>query len=162
MVETVKCQYTKELIKSAAWQYWKKQHMRDGVLSTVLLLVVVYLFFRGYQHWAVGFFLGISLLYFVLPWAVLFVWRRRSLAMFHEMSDPVAEWSFSDNGITTHSNLGTAELKWSTFKRLWKFPDVWLLFHPSGTYSTLPTQDLTDDAKGLIERKLKEHGASVT
>lgn len=154
--------YTEAMIIAAAKKYWLRKYSIDAVLSIHVLGAVSYLFFvEGYQNWAVGFLLAIALIYTITVYAGFFVWRGRSLSIFRAMGGSLARWSFTDDAFICESGAGKAELKWTTIKKLWRYSDVWLLFYASGTYSTLPVETLSGEAKNFIEQKIREAGGHI-
>ena len=155
--------YTEAMITAAARKYWVRKYLHDAILSVVVLCVVSYFFFvESYKNWATGFMLGIALIYTITAYAIFFVWRARSLAVFRAMGKPLAKWSFAEDAISCESGAGKAELKWSQIKKLWRYGDVWLLFYSSGAYSTLPVETLSGEAKNFIEQRIREAGGRVT
>jgi hypothetical protein len=54
-------------------------------------------------------------------------------------------------------------LKWQAIKRLWKFPDLFLLFTDTqrAKFVTLPVEELDDETKSFIESKVREYGGQV-
>jgi hypothetical protein len=57
----------------------------------------------------------------------------------------------------------TTTLHWWAIKRLWKFPDLFLLFTEKRrpVFVTLPVSELADETKTFIEAKIREHGGEV-
>jgi hypothetical protein len=55
-------------------------------------------------------------------------------------------------------------LRWQAIKRLWKFPDLFLLFTDvyQPTFVTLPVGELAEETKTFIEIKITEHGGRVS
>ena len=154
--------YTEAMIIAAAKKYWLRKYFSDAVLSILVLGAVSYFFFvEGYQNWAVGFLFAIALIYTITVYAVFFVWRGRSLAMYRAMGTPLVKWSFTEDAFISESGAGKAELKWPTIKKLWRYNDVWLLFYASGAYSTLPVETLSNEAKNFIEQKIRETGGHI-
>jgi hypothetical protein len=70
------------------------------------------------------------------------------------MSDPCVEWSFTDTTLGAKSVLGTVELPWSGVKKIWRFPEVWLVFFEGGGYSTLPTASLAPELQRFILNRI--------
>jgi hypothetical protein len=52
--------------------------------------------------------------------------------------------------LESKSGLGKVELPWTAVKKVWRFPEVWLLFFDGGGYSTLPTAQLDPELRAFI------------
>ena len=64
--------------------------------------------------------------------------------------------------ITFQTSEQTTTMKWSRIKKLWRYPDVLLLFtYDQQTYSMLPAAPLGEDWRRFIEEKVREHGGQV-
>jgi hypothetical protein len=92
----------------------------------------------------------------VLFAGVYYFHRRHVLANLARLDDGCVEFRFEDEGLTMASNLGTSMLKWSTFERVWKFPDLWLLFISKQQYLVLPVDALPAGAQERVEANV--HG----
>lgn len=163
MEQEIQIDYDESLIKKASFQYWKRKHGSDAVIAPLIFILVSYFFFiEKYTNWYAGFFLALSLIYLTTVYAVLFVCRKRSLALFKSMGENTAKWKFTESNISCESGAGKAELNWSSIKQLWRLSEVWLLVYANETYSTLPIANLDSEVKDLIQQKVLEHGGKIT
>ena len=155
--------YDAPLVKRASFQFWKRKQGSDAVIAPLVFLLVSYFFFiEQHTSWYVGFFLAVSLIYLLTVYAVLYVCRKRSLALFKSMGENTAKWKFTESNISCESGAGKAELNWSSIIQLWKLSEVWLLVYANETYSTLPVVNLNHEVQELIQKKVLEHGGKIT
>ena len=125
----VKAEYTKELICTATRRFWLRYiGLKHFLLFAALIILLAWLLYRGNADW-ITVALGTALsLMAVLYVALYFVYKKRSMAIFREMEQPVTVFRFDDEGVSTRSDLGASEIKWKLVKKVWAFPEVWLLF----------------------------------
>jgi hypothetical protein len=77
------------------------------------------------------------------------------------MSKPTAVFEFTDEEISSETDLGSSRMKWKAIKKIWRFPEAWLLFITEWQYITLPIADLTDEIRQFILVKVQEQGGKV-
>ena len=95
----------------------------------------------------------------VYGWRYLATSRIRHTDLNRRITARIEQESFSiDNGeiVTT--------LRWKAVKRLWKFPDLFLLFTDiyRPTFVTLPVNELAEETKTFIETKVRENGGKIS
>ena len=79
-----------------------------------------------------------------------------------DMPDRRVTVRFEPESITFQTSEALATYKWSRIKRLWRFPDVLLLFtYSQFGYSILPVASLGDDLQRFIELRVRENGGEV-
>ena len=158
----VTAEYTEALVKTATRRFIRKFLGWDYLaMWLVMLAAFIFLVALGQRGWPVG---ALGMLIVLSAGVAVMVWvtfHRRALGALRKMATPAATFVFDDDGIAVASDLSTGTLKWRTVQKVWCFPEAWLLFVAKGVYSTLPTACLSDEVKGFIVAKLKEHGAKI-
>lgn len=96
----------------------------------------------------------VAVAFVILP-SAYFVELRRSLEKVRKMKVPEGSIELSENGYTLVSELGSSEMQWTAIKKVWRFESYWIVELVGGGQFTLPTADLTTEAKELIVRKAK-------
>jgi hypothetical protein len=108
----------------AAWD-WYTVALSTGAVIVLILFIGVYLFHR-----------------------------HRALEHLARLEEGAVEFHFEEEGLGIASSLGTSMLKWSTFERVWKFPDLWLLFISKQQYLVLPVDALPAEALERVDAKV--------
>ncbi len=130
-----------------------------------VLLALGFLFGGVWRYVGTGIFLvGVCIACWT-AWEISRLLRdkiERSRTIISQMSQPVIRYYFSEDGVRSESELGTSQTAWKAFRRLARFPEVWLLFVDEANYIILPVPRMSSDAQQLIERKCREHELPVT
>jgi hypothetical protein len=66
------------------------------------------------------------------------------------MGEPHATLELSEAELRVSSRSGTFAAPWSTFADLWQFDEFWLLIVGQGQFMTLPTADLSEEAREFL------------
>lgn len=77
------------------------------------------------------------------------------------MHSKSANFTFSDESLTVSSDLGKSEMSWRAIEKIWKFPDVWLLFVSKSVFITLPLSDIDASTQEFIAEQTLRHGGRV-
>ncbi len=92
-------------------------------------------------------------------------WRyyRRAADVCATMPDRHVTVRVGPESISFQTTEHTSTLKWSRIKRVWRFPDVLLLFTYDKTagYTMLPTAPLGEELRRYVEDRVREHGGDV-
>jgi hypothetical protein len=70
-------------------------------------------------------------------------------------------YELSEEFMKAKSALGSVELKWESFKGIWIFPEVWLLMIDKANYMTLPADQISNEIKEFLKRKIISVGGKV-
>lgn len=156
-MDAVTVRYTRETVLRATRRFWKRHFGWRGLMAFVLLGAGVALLWRlAADDWytiALSTATGMVPLLFV---TVYFVHRHRVLLSLARLADGAVEFRFEEDGLSVASSLGTSTLKWTTFDRLWKFPDLWLLFISKQQYLVLPVGEIPSEALELVEARVAQ------
>ncbi|HVP10396.1 MAG TPA: YcxB family protein [Phycisphaerae bacterium] len=159
----VTAEYSEELIKAAVRRFITK-HLgwKDAIAWSLMLIVFIVLLRNGECGWLLG-ALGATLFMFTAVAIAVYVkFRRNALSAFRAMTTGKAQFVFDEEGFSVASDLGTGTFKWRIIRKIWRFPEAWLLFYSSGTYSTLPTACLSDELKAFILTKVEATGGKIS
>lgn len=107
-----------------------------------------------------GIFLAISLIGLGIIGIAYIQSRSYRLSQFRKTGQSVS-YELSDDIFKAKSAMGTIELKWSSFKALWVFQKVWLLVFDKNGYVTLPTDQISDEIKEFLRKKIISTGGKV-
>lgn len=151
----VKVTYTEQLIRSAAFLYWKTAIGKSTLISIVaIVLSCVVLAVLGVERLIVGFFSGIAVIGAAIVIATYFSVRRQSLSIFRKMRDKTATFTFTGSGIGTEADTGKAEIPWERIEKVLQFPDFWLFSVAKGSYFTLPIASVPAETRAFILSKI--------
>jgi YcxB-like protein len=158
----ISVRYDKSIIDSAAKQYWVKSFAWKTALGFILLGGAGgSWFYFDSRTWYTATFLALSVILIFMMTALFFVYRNRSLNKLKEMESPIGRWGFTEEVFSVESGMGKVEFKWSVVKKLWRFPDVWLLIYADQSYSTLPVADVSTEVQQFIVEQIQSHGGRV-
>ena len=159
----VSVRYTPEIIRRAAREYWTRQFkLRDLIVLGSLIVASIYLWARGDRSWLLGFLVACAFLFSGVAIASYFIYLRRSMEKFKRMAEPVGKFRFTEERIGIESDIGFTELSWKMIDQLWTSPEVWLILIAKQGYVTLPIEDLDEDLKRFMVRKVAENGGIVS
>jgi len=155
--------YNEEVIEKATKYFWKKycgRELKWGVLILAASIIMWSIF--NIHEWYVTTLMALSIIFFVVIFSAYFVYKRRVLHILNSMEKPSAIWKFSEKSFSMESDVGRAEYKWGVLHKVWRFPEVWLLFFSNQNYSTLPTATLSPQVESFIVEKLKSENIKIT
>jgi hypothetical protein len=162
MEREVTVKYSPELIKFAVWQFWVRSIGTGGFISfAVALVAFVYFLIAGDRSWLLGFLgsvVGLCLACGVVSYNI---YLSRSMEKFKRMETHEAKFRFTDERIGIESDIGRTELSWKMIEKVWKYPQVWLVFIAKQGYVTLPTADIDEELQQFITRKVQESGGTA-
>ena len=154
--------YTKPIIRSAMRQFWFRYIAWHGfAVIAISTIVAAVLIATGDRSWVAGMFAVLSIISLATSTAVYVVLLRRSFWRFNHMHSKSANFTFSDESLTVASDLGKSEMSWRAIKKIWKFPDVWLLFVSKSVFITLPLSDIDASTQEFIAEQTVRHGGRV-
>ncbi len=87
--------------------------------------------------------------------------QRRAVVGLRRFKPPEVAFKFSDDGFTTASSIAETAIRWNAIQKLWRFPEVWLLFVTPSQYVTLPVDQIPVDLQADILAKIRSVGATV-
>lgn len=161
MQHSVRIEYTPEIVTAGVRRFWIRTAGRDAVLGAVGLIAGATAFMLGYRHWLIAVLIVVFALLLLLAAAAFLIYRQRSLRRLRDMGASAATWTFAEDGLSTETPLAKSQIAWSLVKRLWRFPDVWILAFSRSDYSLLPADGLSAEVREFIATKVREHGGTV-
>ena len=107
-----------------------------------------------------GIFLAIAVFGLGIIVVAYFQSRNYRLSQFRNAGNSVS-YELSEEFFKAKSGMGSTELKWESFKALWIFQKVWLLVFDKNGYLTLPTDQISNEVKEFLKRKIISVGGKV-
>ncbi len=159
----VSLHFSEPLLRRAVRRFWWRTigWWHVVALSAVGVYLVIALW-NGDRSWWVGGIGTMFLIGTIIPAAVYVIHMRRTLAKFREMQSPVGILRLGEDRVGISSDLGTAEMNWSAVTGVWCFPEAWLMFFSRSQFITLPTADLSAEAREFIRAKGEAVGFNVS
>jgi len=112
-----------------------------------------------------GEYSGIYWFFVFLSIMLMLVWIRyyfHTTKIYKEMPDRHVKLSVAEDSITFQTSEHLSTIKWSLIKKVWKFPDVLLLFtYGHWNYMAIPVAPLGADLAGYIEDRVRKNGGKV-
>lgn len=163
MEHEVTVEYNREIIDYTIKQLWKKWCLRDTFVALILLLLsLLAIFVFKWNDWVFKSLLILCIISFIVFAGIYLVYRNRSLRNFEKMESPIAVWRFSDEYISTESDIGKSELKWKMIKKIYEFQNVLVLQYINQSISILPITNLSQETKNFIVDKVKKQNRNCT
>lgn len=153
---------TGQLVKKANQHFWLRSYTPRRLIGDGLVAAVfAYFFVTGDRSWMIG-ALGTSIVILLgVRLASYFILLKRALARLDQMNLKAATVTIGEDGISVKSDLGSSELPWRLIARVWRFPELWLIFPTGSHYFTLPAAALDEEAQAFIIGKVSEHGGHI-
>ena len=152
-VQPTEAEYTRALNR-----YWFRMYRAAVWAKPLLLILAIWLSFDGSGAIAITMAWTIFAFSTIQSLEMYLRYRRRNLGLFREYEDRRTMYEFSDDGVAASSELGSAQLRWRAFDRLWQYSDMWLLVVRKTQFYILPTRSLPDDLRQFIERRMQLGG----
>ncbi len=153
---------TKDLITIATRRFWLQfvgwvGLIRWAVISTGLFVLSV----LDKQAWSYG---PIAFIIVCIPliWGVsYFTFLRRAFHRYDQMQNKQITYRFTEQGLGTKSDLGSAEIPWRMLEKVLRYHDVWLLFFGRRDYAYLPVAEMSEPLKDFIRQQAEKHGVKA-
>lgn len=154
-------QFTEEHIKYACRKFFARF---VGVGFPVACLLVaanaVLRMASGKTDLLAGVLLTVAVVGLIFVVAAYLQRRAYSLSHFRKTGATVS-YELSEEFFKANSGLGSTEVKWESFRAIWTFQKVWLLMFDRANYLTLPTDQISNDIKEFLKRKIASVGGKI-
>jgi hypothetical protein len=154
--------YTKSVVRSGIFHYWRKTIGWIWPTSILLLLIMGSLSLLGDAgSWTNGLLAGVAMLSLAMILVFLVSSYRQGMSRLAAMTIPKARITCTEQKLSLQSDAGNAEVPWNAIKKIWSYPDVWLLFYSDSQFSTLPVQDVSLEMREFIKGRVVSAGGKV-
>lgn len=153
--------HTARVFRAAVLRFWLRFCGRDFAIAALGTLVTAWAWAIGWRPWYVAAAGAVCVCFVFGMLSLLVLYLARARRTLREMQSLKVEWSFGEDGFARRTERGEASFAWSGVEKLWRFPDVWLIFLGEESYSTLPRQAMTPLLEAFIERKVTLAGGKV-
>src|SRR5512143_29509 len=144
-------EYTDDLIGTITRRFllrsfgWKRL-----VSASVVILGALYLISLGSHDWVFGVAITcLVILIVVVPTRYIMAYYR-SMSAFRRLSSRTTTFTFTEEGLSTKTDLGASFLKWRVTQKVCQFPEAWLIFLTSRQYFLLPIQQVDATTRQFI------------
>ncbi|HXR04637.1 MAG TPA: YcxB family protein [Verrucomicrobiae bacterium] len=154
-------QFSEEHIKYACGKYYAR--FVGFVFPVVCLLVAAFAVIRmvsGKADLFAGILLAVAVIGLGIIVAAYFQSRNYRLSQFRKTGNSVS-YELSEEFFKAKSQMGSTEMKWKSFKAIWIFQKVWLLVFDKNGYLTLPVDQISNEVKEFLKRKIISVGGKV-
>ena len=149
---------TPDLIKAATRRFWLQFVGWGGLLRwAIVSIALIVLSILGRQTWSYGMAALVIVLIPSIWVGGYFTFLRRALHRYGRMQSKLISYHFTEQGLGTRSDLGSAETPWRMLDKVQRYPDVWLLFFGRRDYAYLPATEMTEQLKGYILQQVGRH-----
>jgi hypothetical protein len=159
MPHSATVQYDRTLVKRAIAAYFLRRLGRPLIFGFGLLLGLL-----GYDYLSRGWsltstYLAILIAATTLLLAIAYLVRLAQWENFFKRVDnPTVTYTFSEEGVTTESAIGSSTVKWIAFDEVLKCRDIWLLVYAKSGFLILPLDQLSKECQEFIEAQLSRKG----
>lgn len=150
--------YTDTIVRSAVKTFvWRRGiggQKRLWFAEIVLAALLLWLLACGDRGWFVG-FLGATLL--APPIFITAAWLahyRNTVGKFRSMQSPVADITIGADGLAVTSELGSAQIPWSSLTEIWDRPTYWMFFTAASQFFTIPIETISTEDRDFVRSKL--------
>ena len=163
MSHTFEVRIDQEMVRRA-WNAWFFRGRRLGRLGFAFLLILTAI---GMDVWRGRFgsvsvmgttVLGMTVLIYI---AVYIVGLRRALAKRDLFKDGKAAYTLTEAMIEVSSSLGSSTLVWSVISEVRRYPDLVLLGFGGTAFSTIPADQIPEEALVFLLERAKAGGAKI-
>jgi len=156
-------EWSRDLSRAAARRYFSRRFRRPLIVFSIIGAVCIGgLIFDPRKDMAGAYWL--PLIICLIPVLVFVRVYFKMTRAFEELSDKRVTVRVEPESITFETSESVSTMKWSAIKRLWRFPDVLLIFRYKTadlTFSALPVAQLGAEVGRAIEDKVRQHGGQV-
>lgn len=154
--------YSEDILKRGVRRFWIRFINWHGFAAIgVAVGGFLYFLLAGDRSWLLGIFGILAGLLVLMPVLLYLTYLRRGLAKFSKMNSKSVEITLTEADFTTKSDLGTSSVPWTSFQKLWRYPDVWLLFYDRNAFITLPAGQLDEEVKAMLVEQVCGSGGKV-
>ena len=159
----VTIEYSEAILRQAARRFWVRFIGWDGFLAFGIAVAgFATLLFLGNRSWYTGAIGAVCAMGLAVGLIAYPVYLKRALSIFRQMETPQVTFRFDEEGISAESDLGSSSIQWKLVKKLWRFPDVWLLMFSNSSYSVLPLASIDAELKEFIIESVRKSGGKVS
>lgn len=137
-----------------------------GVYATLIFVVLLGLLWLWQGGMPSPLTLGVLGAGVVIVWVLLYrVWRvsaRRIFELWSQQSpDRTMVFRFDDEGFDVEVGSATNRYAWQGLRRLWRYPDVWLLEIVKNMSVFFPPQAASEEVRAYVVERCKAAGVRV-
>ena len=136
--------YTEAIVRDAVRTFvWRRGILGQKRLWAAELLdlcLLAWVVWEGDDIWLTCFVGAVAVL---PPCLIVSIWiahHSNTVGKFHRMRNKVAKFAIGDDVIAVSSDLGAAQIPWSTISEIWERPSYWMLFIAQNQFMTLPIE----------------------
>jgi hypothetical protein len=155
-------QFTEEHIKYACGKFFAR-YLGIGlpIVGLMMIIAVVQRLRTGQMDLLSGFLLALPIFGIGIFISAYFQRRHYAVSHFKKIGDGLVSYELSDEFFKAKSKLGSTELKWEAFQAIWIFPKVWLLMFDKAAYLTFPIDQVGNEVKEFLKRKIISVGGKI-
>ncbi len=147
------------LYRRALNRFWLRAYgIRQIVWAGVVGPALIGLSFTAMRPVALAVCWSLYAVLVVVSLASYFKYVRNAMRAQSKFENHSVTYRFSNRGVSVSSELGSTELKWRAFEKLWKRSDLWFLFLDKNQFLVLPADQLDEDLRAFIERCVRLTG----
>jgi hypothetical protein len=141
--------------------WWRTIGLRYLFALAAYATCVTLLVWQGDRSWLVGAF-GAGLIFsVVMPAAIVWTHMRKSSAKLRQLTNPEARLAVAEDYFTVTTDLGKADIRWSSVTALWRFRDFWLVILEAPQFITVPLEFLPTEVRNTLVANIEKAGGRI-
>ncbi len=157
-----KLHYSEELIISAVKSFFRRKlGIEVPVLTALITAFVVYHIIDGDRSWFMGAISTLNVMLLIFIGVLYFSHKYFALKWFRRFDNGVVTLSMDDDQFHLSSNIGSSHLKWNMISKIWDFDGYFLVIFSLIEFITVPTNQMSAEAKDFYIEKAQSAGAKV-
>ena len=155
--------YDQEIVRKAIKYFWLRSFtIKEFVGDSFILALFIYNVVTGDKSWFLGFAGACVIGILTIRLGSYFVPLKQGLSRLEKMNSKTVTFHFTEGSLSAESDLGRWEVPWKLIEKIWKFPELWLLFPAQAGHFSLPVAELSDEIRLFITGQVQKHGGKIT
>lgn len=150
--------YTAEMVRDAVQTYVCRRLVIEQkgmwVATLAMTALLAWMLWNGQRDWSTGVVGAVV----ALPFLFLIAgWRAHSVntvGRFARMKDPVAEIAYDEETLSFASDLGRAQVPWSSLTEVWQRPGYWMIFSAKNQFNILPDVGMPEGLRAKLRQQV--------
>lgn len=153
---------TKKLIEQATRRFWINVVGQGGITKLVIACVVLLLGILFIEEvWIKALCALVVLMFPCVGFLGYFSILRRACSRLERMDSKQITFQFTEQGLSSRSDLGNGEIPWKMVDKIQRYPDVWLIYVGSRDYLYLPAAQMSSEMQTFIMEQAAKHSLTA-
>lgn len=154
--------YSEELIINAVKSFFRRKIGVAVPIFTVLITAfVIYNIIDGDRSWLMGAIGTLNVMLILFIGILYFSHKYFALKWFRRFDGGLVALSMDEDQFHLSSNVGSSHLKWNLIDKIWDFDGYFLVIFSLNEFVTVPTDQMSAEAKEFFFDTAQNAGAKI-